>query len=354
MRKLFTQFDTSLLPLVDSDSLSAMVCLTIAPHTARRPDNMGNFTHTSNHGSPTVSDDIVWVSLLSIGRLLGLCWRHSMLRSTYMQQTPMTDACNLRFGEMLACVGAGGKTTTCWRLWREIQTGRQPAIFSTTTHIWEPALPPNTALLLSNNPDVAVMRHLFTNNTGLVLAASRLGKSSIAVPHSNPVAPVIARKLVGLSLDQIDQLFCDLTNVTWLIEADGARGRGLKIPDTHEPQIPTSASVVVVTVSLDIIDHALDERSVHRAEQVAAYLQTDSGAHITAQHIARVLTDPHAALKGIPAAARVIALLNQINSEKAHPHAASIARQVMASNHYERVIVASLRAEEPILEVFTT
>lgn len=264
----------------------------------------------------------------------------------------LAEAINLRSTQALACVGAGGKTTLCWRVWMECTAADQPSIFTTTTHILEPILPAASALFLSVNPDPSTIRTIIRGQAGLILAASRLTQAPIDI-ESNPAAPARSIKLAGLPPEQIDQLIENLPGVTWLIEADGARGRGLKIPAAHEPATPARSTTVAVLAHLDTIGQALDEATAHRPERLAERLRMKIGDRITAEHVARLMTDPAGGLKNIPASARAVAMLNQCDPAQLHPQARSIADVLLAAGRYERVIVGSLRAEQPVLEVFT-
>ncbi len=219
--------------------------------------------------------------------------------------------------------------------------------------MYEPALTRGAALLLSPDPDPAHIRRIMSEVTALVLAASRLaGTPADWTP--NPVAPTRPFKLVGLQPERVDQLIVSLPGATWLVEADGARGRGLKLPAAHEPAMPGRATAVAVLAHLDAIGRPLDETIAHRPERLAEYLHVQPGDPIAAEHIARLLADPASGLKNMPSGARAIAVLNQRDDVRPHPQAQSIVQALLASGRYERVIVASLRAEHPVLEVVTS
>jgi probable selenium-dependent hydroxylase accessory protein YqeC len=265
----------------------------------------------------------------------------------------LTEAIGLRANDILACVGAGGKTSTCRRLWTETQTSDRFAIYTTTTHILEAILPRRSALLLSADPDPACIRSLSTQIAGLILASCRLSEAvKDYVP--NPIAPVLPAKLKGLSSERIDRLINELPDVTWLVEADGARGRGLKVPDAHEPAIPGRATIVVVLIHMDSIGQPLDDAIAHRPDRVADFLGTAVGTLVSPEHITRLLIDPAGGLKNTPRGSRVVAVLNQRSEAQPHPQARSVARTVLVSGRYERVISASLYAKHPVLEVFTS
>src|SRR5271169_5840738 len=69
-------------------------------------------------------------------------------------------------------------------------------------------------------------------------------------------------KLKGISPKRVDRLTerADLV----LVEADGARGRSLKLPAPYEPVLPKSTGHVVVLAGLDVLGAPLTEALVHR------------------------------------------------------------------------------------------
>jgi probable selenium-dependent hydroxylase accessory protein YqeC len=213
-------------------------------------------------------------------------------------------------------------------------------------------LPDDSALLLANNPKPARIRQAMRQVGGLILAVSRLPDAvNDALP--NPIAPAQPIKLAGLQSELLDRLIEALPEIMWLVEADGARGRGLKLPAAYEPVIPTRTTLVAVLMHMDVIGHPLDEVAAHRPEALAAYLGLRVGHPIAASHISRLLTDPVAGLKAVPAGARVVAVLNQRDESAPRPETRQAAWAALASGRYERVISASLQARRPVLEVFT-
>lgn len=268
-----------------------------------------------------------------------------------MPHHSIADALNLHPGDALACVGAGGKTTTCWRIFNELLWQRQSAIWTTTTHVLEPVLPPGTALMLSKQPDPDHVRLLLKETLGVILAQSR-DQQRYEPFEPNAVAPARPFKLSGFRVDQIDRLIDDLGPVTWLIEADGARGRLLKAPAEYEPAIPARANIVAVLASLQAIGRPLDDTTGHRPERIAELLNVRLGETLHAEHVARLVAHPAGGLKGIPNGARPIAVLNQHDTSVLHPQSQIVAEMILSSGRFERAVTVSLRAGQPVLAVW--
>ena len=259
----------------------------------------------------------------------------------------LTAALQLRSCELIAFVGAGGKTTAAWLLLRQIVASGERAVFATTTHIFEPQKAP---LLLDTNPDPADLVRRLIEVPALVLAAKRGETDNSGRAASSPY-PARSTKLVGLTPQTLTELARRLPGVTWIVEADGARGRQLKAPAEHEPAIPAGTDRVVIVAGLGALNKPLNESTVHRPELAAKLLSLPVGTMITATMLARLLDNPAGGLKNIPPHAAPVVLLVQ-RGTSAHPQAEKIANRLLLGGHIHRVVLANLRAPVPVLGVW--
>ncbi len=241
-------------------------------------------------------------------------------------------------GDLVALVGAGGKTSAAWRLLHTLAAASHPVVFSTTTHVFEPQ---NFPLLLTPDPTTDEVIAGLGAGRALLLAAGRgqVGQAELAA-HS--VYPAHSLKLAGLSPQVLDRLAQALPQVTWLVEADGARGRLVKAPAEHEPLIPASAGRVIVVAGLAALGQPLDERVAHRPELIAQLLEISPGTLLEPDHLARLIADPRAGCKGIPAAAEIVVLLSHRDEDGALPAAQTIAQHLIGGR-IRRVVAANLR-----------
>ena len=255
----------------------------------------------------------------------------------------LVEALGIQPGEAIAFVGAGGKTTAIWRAQAELVAEGARAIYTTTTKMMEPALQGDGSLCLAPRPDAARIADLLNRAPHLVLAARRL--SGTYTPHADHPVPSRPFKLDGLPTDVLDELVAQLPGVTWLIEADGAKGCGLKLHAAHEPVIPSHVTTVVVMAHLDVLGRPLDATTAHRVDDATRLLSVPIGTPITPALFARVLCD-ESSLKGVPKSARVVAMLTQ-RSAALHPAALALAD--LLRERYSRVVIAALRADDPVL-----
>ena len=72
-------------------------------------------------------------------------------------------------------------------------------------------------------------------------------------------------------------------------------------------------TLVVVVVGADILGKPLDADHVHRPELVAALCGEPLGTRITPAMVARALAHPEGGRKGVPAGARVVAMINKVD-----------------------------------------
>ena len=62
---------------------------------------------------------------------------------------------------------------------------------------------------------------------------------------------VRADKLEGVAPERVSELARQADLV--LVEADGARGRSLKVPAEHEPVVPAATTLLIVVAALDVL-----------------------------------------------------------------------------------------------------
>ena len=240
--------------------------------------------------------------------------------------------------EVVALVGGGGKTSAMFRLAREIVDRGGSAITTTTTRIFgaQIALAPAhvsaaDATRESVSAALAVHRHV------LVIGATDHGTG----------------KADGVSLDLFRRLREWCPGACILNEADGSRMRPFKAPAGHEPVIPVETTLVVPVVGADVFGKTLCAEHVHRPELVSALCGAPLGTPITPEIVARVLAHPEGGRKGVPVGARVVALINKVESLADRTPARETAERLLREPGVESVVLTNLRGEEPVLEVYT-
>ena len=251
----------------------------------------------------------------------------------------LAKALRVQQGQTVAFTGAGGKSTAMHRLALELSEDA-PVLLSTTTklHLHQSNLAQHH-LIVRDGADLENIRAALDRHRVVLVTAGEVQEEP---------------KWAGLSDDRMEQIHRIAGDVgaTLLVEADGARGRSLKAPATHEPVVPPFTDLVVPIVGIDVLGEVLREEVVHRPEIVSALAGLPSGGVIDKAHVAQVLCHPLGGLKGVPESAEVRVLLNKAETEARVAAGEDLAAHVLQTSRIRAVILCSLQAESPVSRVF--
>lgn len=234
---------------------------------------------------------------------------------------------------IVCAVGAGGKKTTLYRL-----LCAHPGHAAFTATVFTYAFPADLpAHPLVDAPDRIVAQ--------VLAAAPGHAKLAFACPSEKP------GRLVGLAPAQVTECHVRGGFDVTLVKADGARMRVIKAPAAHEPNIVPGATTVLALVSARALGLPLSSRCAHRPECVAAVTGARAGEPLTPRHLARLIASPDGLLRGV-GNARVIPVINMADSAGERAAALETARIALdSSDRYDRVVVAAMHAEAPIVAV---
>ncbi len=239
--------------------------------------------------------------------------------------------------EVVAIVGGGGKSTTMFRLAREAAANGGRAITTTTTRIFGAQIalaPAHVAAADATRERVA--------------AALDIHQHVLVIGPTDPGSG----KAEGVSLDLFRTLRAWFPDACLLNEADGSRMRPFKAPAAHEPVIPPETTLVLIVVGADIFGRPLHEDHVHRAELVSKLSGAPLGTPISPDVVARVLAHADGGRKGAPAHARVIAMINKVESLADPAPARETAERLLQEPAIESVVLANARGAAPVLEIY--
>jgi molybdenum cofactor cytidylyltransferase len=250
----------------------------------------------------------------------------------------LAEALGVKPGEVVALVGGGGKSTAMFRLAREVADAGGCAITTTTTHIF--------GAQASLAPARVLAGEATRERVAVALAAYR---HVLVVGSTDPAT----NRAGGVSLELFSALCAWFSDACILNEADGSRTRPFKAPAGHEPVIPPETTLVIPMVGADIFGKPLDDDHVHRPELVAALSGAALRAPITPEIVARVLAHPEGGCKGVPPGARVVVLLNKVESLPDLSPARETAERLLREPAIHSVLLTSVRGDKPVLEVYT-
>ncbi len=241
---------------------------------------------------------------------------------------------------VVAFVGAGGKSTALFRLADELVAQNWRVITTTTTHLSAAQVQGRGSVVLRYGPSPAFLARvrdaLRTNLHVTIVGGEAPGDKVAGIP------PARIEELAVL--EPVDAI---------LVEADGARMLPLKAPAAHEPVVPAATTLLVPVAGMSAIGAPLDDEHAHRPRVIAALTGSQLGAEITPAILARVLSHPAGGLKGKPSGARVIALVNQVETEAQRLAARTVAHLLLGHSEIDAVAIGAVRdAANPIQETY--
>jgi molybdenum cofactor cytidylyltransferase len=249
----------------------------------------------------------------------------------------LTKALRISPGQIVAFIGAGGKSASIRRLVEEL-TPKTPVLITTTTKL---ALNQTDLavqhIILRSKEDVSLFPALLQEQSSVLVTGERLSEE--------PKWTAPAEDFLGDLLPM-----AAASGAVVLIEADGARGCSLKAPAEHEPVIPPFVDLVVPVMGLDAIGTELEGKLVYRPEQVRALLGIQKDQIIQPADAARILAHGNGSLKSVPASAKVRVILNKAETQKAVEHGREIAELILKTDRIGAVILTQARQADPVVE----
>ncbi|MCY4112850.1 MAG: selenium cofactor biosynthesis protein YqeC [Chloroflexi bacterium] len=227
-------------------------------------------------------------------------------------------------GDIVAIVGAGGKTSTMFALSRALAAAGRRVLTTKSTIIYRPTM--------AQSPGVVEIppERWATELRGLLDLRREV---TVVTGSAGP------DRWQGVSADRASELRDAARADCVIVEADGARGRLLKAPADHEPSMPASASLVMPVVNLRAVGRRIDSEQVHRPEQVAALLGISVDGVIGPEHVPRVLLDESGGLKRAPENARVWPVLAGVDAVEL-PEVEALLRRLVEHPRVVGVVMA--------------
>ena len=247
----------------------------------------------------------------------------------------LAEALDFRRGDMAGLIGAGGKTTTMFRLAQELRAQGCKVLLTTTTKIFKPSKPHVDRLFLVDNIEALAQA------CGGIAAPVVIGAGA-GVSEDG--------KLLGLPAPWLDRLNDGKSFDAILVEADGAASRWFKVPGNAEPVIPLSCQLTIWLMSIGVLRKPLDGAWVHRAELALALLSSVAAELVTEDLIVELIRHPSGCWKGIPPASRRVAVINQVDKPEDVAPATALGKKLLACGA-DRVVLTSYTNEDPVREV---
>lgn len=246
----------------------------------------------------------------------------------------LKQAFDIARGDVVAFIGAGGKTSALIGLGYELSESGWRVLATTTTTLTEDQL----------NLFPCVMRY----SAGAAAISDALSTHHFVFLYER----VEAGYVYGPSSEWTPQLLDTIDSDVLLVEADQSDGMPFKAPYDHEPIIPMEASLVIPVASLAALGKPLDNDHIYNPQVMSEKYGFVENSAVKSPWLAQVLRDDDLGLKGIPEHARVVAFINQ-TPERGYlrGRARLIARLALQSPRFSGVALGAVRSAEPVHEL---
>lgn len=223
--------------------------------------------------------------------------------------------------EIISLVGAGGKTTLIEEFAKELKVLGKKVLSTTTTQIFKP-----------ENPDYFLLKEIrddFKPEEGTISSYGRCVKDG---------------KLMGITLEELENIIKRNIFDYILIEADGSKRKPLKAPAEHEPVITNLTTITIGVIGLDSIGKELNDLNFHRSDKIANIIRKEIGEKIDTKDIVNLLFHNEGTFKA--SIGRRVLILNKANSSTRVNAGKDIKNQLISEGIGMDVLIGNIMTRE--------
>lgn len=228
-------------------------------------------------------------------------------------------------GELLSFVGGGGKTTTIFKLAKELKKLDKKVLVTTSTAIYYPEKSIYDKIIVDNSNEF--IENLENIKYGTITV---IGKS---ISKEN--------KLLGLNKELIDEIYNRKIFDYILVEADGSKRKSIKAPADHEPVVPSSTDKTIGIIGIDSIGKRINEENVHRPELFCNITDSEEKEIINEEKIYKLIKSDRGLFKDIPSKSKKYVFLNKVDNREELRKAEKIIRLVKVNRVKVDLIIAA-------------
>ena len=235
-------------------------------------------------------------------------------------------------GTVVSFVGCGGKTSVIEAVIKELNGIDMPFIHTTTTKIW---LPEGEDRQIFISDSLAVVKEEISKGHKQVISIGREKTED--------------GKLVGIPELWVKEICQSFPQHCLLVEADGCKGKSIKLYGDDEPCIPKESHTTVILLGLDAFEEKNINEVVHRPDY---FLQNFNTKHPSLEERVQSLFWTEGLVSGTRSNGDKYVFLNKVTEEKLLL-ARTIAKKIMdaGEEHLIGVILGDTREVEICREV---
>ncbi|WFD09697.1 selenium cofactor biosynthesis protein YqeC [Tepidibacter hydrothermalis] len=227
--------------------------------------------------------------------------------------------------EMISFVGGGGKTSSIFKLAKELKDRNKKVLVTTSTAIYYPNEGEYDELIIDKSIDLSDINKDKIKEGSITVIGREVSKEN---------------KLLGLSKESIDEIYNLEVFDYILVEADGSKRKAIKAPADHEPVIPFNTYKVVGVIGLDCIKKKINMENVHRPELFCNITNSKMEEIIDEDKIFKLIINKKGLFKATPENCKKYILLNKVEVEERKKIALQIRDLVIKSKFEVMGIIA--------------
>jgi len=256
----------------------------------------------------------------------------------------ISEALDLKEKAFISLVGAGGKSTIFFLLARELSKKKKKIILTTTTHhMFTRQLSPfiTTKNLIEINDEKImednIKKYFHQNKNGeIVLVHHRIKEKE-------------GEKVAGPPPLYLGNWWNSGLADYFIVESDGAAGRPVKAPASHEPVIPLSTTVI----GIDCLGLSLQEENVFRSEIFSRLTGLNLREKVGIEALSLLICHPEGLFKGAPPGCRRHLFINKVEDSKGLKMAEELTFEVLKICHrrISDIIIGAAGQKEVVVEL---
>ncbi|MDD5015430.1 MAG: selenium cofactor biosynthesis protein YqeC [Atribacterota bacterium] len=260
----------------------------------------------------------------------------------------ISEALDLKEKAFISLVGAGGKSTLFNRLAEEMLIKNKRIILTTTTKMFAWQLAPfiKKGKLVEGHDEETIQKFI----KKYFSVESKTGRLLVI---GEKIEDKGEEKVFGPPPEWLDKWWENRLVDYFLIEADGAAGRSVKAPASHEPVIPLSTTDLIGVLGIDALGLSLQEENVWRSEIFSQLTGLKLGEKIGIEALSLLICHPKGLFKGAPPDCRCHLFINKVEDLSDLKAAEELIFEVLKICHrrISDIIVGAAGQSEVVAEV---
>lgn len=234
--------------------------------------------------------------------------------------------------ELISIIGGGGKTTSMFRLGRELKKFNKKILITTTTGIFIPQQGSYEKLILLEERNENDLKDL---PAGITIIGSKIDEEK--------------KKLMGIDKETIDDFFKNKIFDYIIVEADGSKRKSIKAPASHEPVIPSLTTKTVGVIGMDAVHKRIYEENVHRADIFVNVTNSKLGDIIDEDVIYNLIISKMGIFKCSPKNSDRYIILNKVETNERRKVSEKIKYKLLMNNtNIKNLIIGSIGKEAKV------